>query len=142
MKPAITTIHETRPLRCVLTDAERIAAGRKLAEKCAELQRTEEFSPNMAVFTPEGWEPSQIKAAPAPEHDSPAKWRKDLIAQYGKKAVTKAEDGLLARNAEFRRLDGLADEGDVDAGMQAVKMLAEALHEANAPIQDYDPAKA
>jgi len=134
VKPAITTTHETRPLRCVLTDAERIAAGRKLAEKCAELQRTEEERKSVASeykakldrMTAErneladrvtsGEEVRRVacklvldydsltarciredtqevieerplsdaekqmqfpfdKAAPAPEHDSPAQWR-------------------------------------------------------------------
>ena len=194
-KPAITTTHETRPLRCVLTDAERIAAGRKLAEKCAELQRTEEERKSVASeykarldrMTAErneladkvtsGEEVRRVacelvldydkltaqciredtgeiieerplseaekqmqlpfdEATPAPESDSPAKWRLDLIAQYGKKAVTKAEDKLLESDALYRDLDSRADDGDAEAGMEAVKMLAAALRAGNTPAEN------
>jgi len=70
--PAIPLFGQLRQYRQAVLDAARTAANIALFMKtnapaggeAAEVEpMTEmEFSPNMAVFTPEGWEPSQIKA--------------------------------------------------------------------------------
>jgi|GEM_PF-3449788 len=191
-RQATKTTHETRPLRCALTDRERIAAGRKLAEKCAELQRTEDDRKSVASSykaqidrmvaernelvdrVEKGEEIRQVACTltldydtltatvtrddtgevieeralseaekqmsftfdgggDADTPDSPAKWRKDLVDQYGRATVTEAEDKLLTNSARYRDLDSRGDDGDTEAALEACKILATALRDTNVP---------